>query len=377
MEVAGLTASIITLIGAATLAGSTVSRIWGLRDSPPLYVLTALNEINDFKATLSLIQCALENLPTTPPDFIDEEIARFLRRAETSLTAFNNYLQEKVLRGGAGDSDTIKLRRRAKLKEILGEAQSEMNVLQQELTSIKLSLNTALTAMNIRNSGRLTMSIQQVSVVRSGLMTTLEGETQAITTAFVEEAVMSSAVGNTRHPSANCSSGQAIDGLVVIETQSNRCKCQKHCPCQCHVAYGGNSPKWLQGLFGAAFFNFTGLPLLNRRSCNFRNCANGATQKASIHVQYVFPTWALPFAIEFSASWRYLGGIGGSWSLKIPRIFPDHVRRLNYILRHGTVADLQIAMHEHGLRAFDIFDGWCGSPTLFSVRLQSTAILDY
>ncbi|KAJ4342843.1 hypothetical protein N0V95_006822 [Ascochyta clinopodiicola] len=173
MEVAGLTASIITLIGAATLAGATVSRIWGLRDAPPLYVLTALNEINDFKATLKLAQYALESLPGTPIDLIDEEIARFLNRAKTSLAAFNTYLHEKVIRESANGSDVIILRRRAKLKEILGEAQSEMSVLQQELASIKLSLNTALTAMHIRNHGQLAMSIQQVQIIHSGSSTTL------------------------------------------------------------------------------------------------------------------------------------------------------------------------------------------------------------
>jgi hypothetical protein len=68
MEAVGLVASIVTLISAATLIGSSLTRLWGLRGTP-LYVAAALNEVNDFKATLTLVQSVLA-VRAIPPDVL-------------------------------------------------------------------------------------------------------------------------------------------------------------------------------------------------------------------------------------------------------------------------------------------------------------------
>lgn len=143
MEAVGLVASIITLVGAASLTGSSLTRLWGLRGSP-LYIISALNEVNDFKATLSLIQSTL-SVKQVPEDVV-LELGQLLDRARIRLDEFDRYLKEKVLQESPGkcNLDRPKLRRRAKLKEILGEAQQQIDGLQQGLLSIKVSLALAL-----------------------------------------------------------------------------------------------------------------------------------------------------------------------------------------------------------------------------------------
>jgi hypothetical protein len=143
MEAVGFAASIITLISAASLTGSTLTRLWGLRGSP-LYVVSALNEVTDFTATLNLVQSTL-SVAEVPEDVL-AELERLLARAKDRLEAFDKYLKQKVLREDeeVHNMDQLKLRRRAKFKEVVGEAQQQINGLQQGLLSIKVNLTLAL-----------------------------------------------------------------------------------------------------------------------------------------------------------------------------------------------------------------------------------------
>ncbi|KAJ8114589.1 hypothetical protein OPT61_g3564 [Boeremia exigua] len=333
MEVAGLTASIITLIGAATLAGSTVSRIWGLRDSAPAYVLTALNEIEDFKATLQLIRFALEGLPETTPDFIDDEIARFLGRADRSLADFNSYLHNKVLRIVDGESDTIKLRRRAKLKEILGEAEPGMRVLQQELTSIKLSLNTALAARHLRNSGKSTsVACHEVSLIQHSSTATLDGATSTSTTMNQEKVL----VAHSSTPST-----RQIQSTSTLVSDSG------------HVH--SMMPQWLSELSGVAYFRSLGVPFFNHVSCDLKICSNKAQGAGKMCLQYTFPRWILPYMVQATVGWQTTGGFGGNWTVRIPRFYKDEElsREVGFYMREKSAEDFTRLMAESGLRPFD------------------------
>jgi|TARA_R110002003_G_scaffold3_22_gene116 hypothetical protein len=148
MEAVGLAASIITLIGAATLTSSSLTRLWALRGTP-LYVVTALNEVNDFKATLILVQSALQTGQAS--ETVSLELSRLLDRAKERLEAFDQYLKDEVLKEeyGTHNVDHPKLRRRAKLKEIVGQAQQQIDGLQQGLLSIKMNLVLVLSVAQL------------------------------------------------------------------------------------------------------------------------------------------------------------------------------------------------------------------------------------
>jgi hypothetical protein len=145
MEAVGLAASLITLIGAASLASATITRAIGLRGCPQS-VLTSRNEVEDFKGVLLIAQQALGDL-----DYDNEQIRRLLTRAQTRIEAFDTFLKEKVLRDDVRPhtDGALRLRKRAKWKEVIGELQSEIDTLKQELSSIKQSLNVALAAANL------------------------------------------------------------------------------------------------------------------------------------------------------------------------------------------------------------------------------------
>jgi hypothetical protein len=144
---------------------------------------------------------------------------------------------------------------------------------------------------------------------------------------------------------------------IRVETKATPQTCRRRCACQCHVPFRGITPKWLQGAFGIAFANFTGIPLLNQRSCDIKNCVNGALGSGSVKFIYMFPTWLLRTGIEFAASWYSLSGVGGEWSLRVPRTIDNItiLHRICFAMQHHTVPEIRHLMASHGIRAFDSF----------------------
>ncbi|KAI4924457.1 uncharacterized protein J4E92_007538 [Alternaria infectoria] len=153
MEAIGLVASIITLVSAASHVASILERVWGLRGIS-LNVLGAINEVTDFKATLTLVQRSLEETQDQLPLEHRVEYNRLLDRATSCVDAFTKHLLENVLRKRekvAGADKVIELRRRARWMEVLGggQAQSRINTYQQELASLKMSFVLAMSATNL------------------------------------------------------------------------------------------------------------------------------------------------------------------------------------------------------------------------------------
>jgi len=153
MEAIGLVASIITLFSAASHVASILERVLSLRGIP-IYVLGAINEVTDFKATLTLVQTSLEETQHQLPLEHRVEYNRLLGRATSCLDAFTKHLLENVLRKrekAAGADKIMELKRRAKWMEVLGggQAQSRINTFQQELASLKMSLVLAMSAINL------------------------------------------------------------------------------------------------------------------------------------------------------------------------------------------------------------------------------------
>ena len=143
--------------------------------------------------------------------------------------------------------------------------------------------------------------------------------------------------------------------IETIETATNR-TCRSSCPCDCHVPCQGTTPRWLRGLIGAAFYKFTSVPLLNRRTCNYGHCRQTSNGTGSLHFRYFFPTWLLPLGIEVAASWRSLGGVGGTWSLKIPRVITDPIplNQLCQAILSGATLDVQRMMRLYGVNIVDM-----------------------
>jgi hypothetical protein len=89
---------------------------------------------------LALVQSTLA-IRDIPPDVL-AGLDRLLDQAEERLKEFDIYLKKYILRdeNGTQDMKHLRLRRRARLKEFLGEAQQRINGLQQGLLSVRVSL---------------------------------------------------------------------------------------------------------------------------------------------------------------------------------------------------------------------------------------------
>lgn len=101
MEAVGLTASIITLVSAAALTSSTLTRLWRLQGCPS-YVVSALNETEDFRASLTLVSSVLD-VEQVPEDVL-VEVARLLARAKHLLQNFDVFLKDKVIQAHDGSN---------------------------------------------------------------------------------------------------------------------------------------------------------------------------------------------------------------------------------------------------------------------------------
>jgi hypothetical protein len=152
--------------------------------------------------------------------------------------------------------------------------------------------------------------------------------------------------------------GRGDDAVAYVnfETKPILQSCQRRCPCQCHVAYEGSTPRWLSRLLGAAFVKASGTPVFGRRTCNFPRCVSTSACNGSLRIQYTFPIWFLRLAVEATATWRDLNGINGTWTFRIPRFVPDdgiHNTFLSCLL-FGDSADLLELMSRRCIRPCDI-----------------------
>jgi hypothetical protein len=219
---------------------------------------------------------------------------------------------------------------------------------------------------------KLFISIQRVSVVSYGKdpSPSLDATEDSAVAVSVEQAA-------TLHDLSICSKTDYrttidndlhIKDYIRMDTKSLSRNCAPRCSCQCHIPFQRATPRWLQGLIGVAFVNSVGTPLLNHRSCNLSSC--GDNRFGCIHFSYLFPCRLLKFGIQLAASWNFVSGVGGTWTLRIPRIIDDGDMRIGLVstMRLNSICGVQKFMAKYSIRPFDSFS-W-GSQSLFTVRIS-------
>ena len=231
---------------------------------------------------------------------------------------------------------------------------------------------------------KITLVNQEVPLVTSAISELEPGSGSESSPAGYLERIASS-MPIPRSPSTNMlqrlnSENQQLawrpSSYISIETDFLGKTCVPRCPCQCHIPVQGSTPQWLKGVIGTAFFRFVGTPLLNHRACDFNQCGKQFNGGGSVRFQYLFPTWLLPFGVALSASWCSLNGIGGTWSLKIPRaVYGQHKSNVFlWIIEQGTAKEFHEAMVSWNIRAIDLLLGH--QPTsLLSVSLKLSACI--
>ncbi|ORX94879.1 hypothetical protein BCR34DRAFT_608123 [Clohesyomyces aquaticus] len=173
MDPVSLAASIITLAAAASNTGAALQRLWELKQaSENLSVI--INEVTEFELVLAFVLEAVTSLQSPEHDRATKTLQIFLDRAEVQIKDIKDFVQAQLACTDVGKFDAHtkpKMKKRGKLKEILGENQRKLEPLRQQLVSTKLGLLIALSAMNVRHISQipaLLMSIQQIQVVNPG-----------------------------------------------------------------------------------------------------------------------------------------------------------------------------------------------------------------
>jgi hypothetical protein len=221
---------------------------------------------------------------------------------------------------------------------------------------------------------KLFTSIQNVSVITAAstsLPLLSMTETASVSTNIEQTANLYSPDQPCHTTDASSHSNASVQSYIKIETKPLSRACPRRCPCQCHIPLEAATPRWLRGFIGAAFVNFTGTPLLNHRSCDFKSC-DGRHGSGSVRLSYIFPAWLLRTGIDFTASWRDVSGIGGSWSLRMPRIIDDVLfyNKIYTAMDGCSTIEAQRLMVMYGVRAFDTFPTTCFS-SLLAVRFTT------
>ena len=147
MDPVSLAASIITLISAASTTGDFLKKVWSLRNHPG-YLSAALNDITDFKAMLCLMLKTVESVEDSIDDDVRFGIESLIRRAESRLSDFRQFINNLFEDEPSTHSKTLRLRRRAKLNEVFGDNQRKVDGFREELTSIKSELGVLLQITN-------------------------------------------------------------------------------------------------------------------------------------------------------------------------------------------------------------------------------------
>lgn len=66
-------------------------------------------------------------------------------------------------------------------------------------------------------------------------------------------------------------------------------RCERFCPCQCHMRSSIRTPEWTRNLLGSMVLHSNTSVSLNRRPCNEPLCKRSGD--ASIQVSYIAPAW--------------------------------------------------------------------------------------
>ena len=104
--------------------------------------------------------------------------------------------------------------------------------------------------------------------------------------------------------------------------------CRPGCPCTCHVQTRSSTPGLIDRVFGQLFVGYAGLPLVNAK-CDTDSCEKD--QAAQVSVEYWFPlgfVWSKILRLQMT----YRPHIGPQFELSTLRRVPDSAQCVNFVL---------------------------------------------
>lgn len=367
MDPLSITASVIGIVAAAASTGRAFEELRRLCKTLPGRLHALSNEVSDIELVLHQVASVVEKR-TGDPALKEQEqyIRHLLDQAGSKLHELSTIVETFT-----------NLAKTTKIPFFQAYAwrknQPRLQMLQEDIKTIKCSLNIILGASNSQDMVRIRVGLDDISTISSksaqiqlSMEETLQNSLvrhQADLTEFltrmqqqadqrmsnVEELLKLQAaqlqasqldrLGNSygRRPSYSRPLPSARkqtqhQDLTGSEDFGMRLTqygvCRPGCPCRCHVQTRSSTPGLIDRVFGQLFVGYAGLPLVNAK-CDTDSCEK--TQAAQVSVEYWFPlgfVWSKILRLQMT----YQPHIGPQFELSTLRRVPDSAQCVNFAL---------------------------------------------
>ena len=375
MDPLSITASVIGIVAAAASTGRAFEELRRLCKTLPGRLHALSNEVSDIELVLRQVASVVEKRTGDPAVKEQEQsIRHLLGQAGSKLHELRTIVETFT-----------NLAKTTKIPFFQAYAwrknQPRLQMLQEDIKTIKCSLNIILGASNSQDMVRIRVGLDTISTIssNSAQIQLSMGDTiqnslvrhQADLTEFltrmqqqadqrmsnVEELLKLQAaqlqasqldrLGNSYgrrpsysrpHPPARKQTqhqeltGSEDFGLRLTQYGV----CRPGCPCRCHVQTRSSTPGLIDRVFGQLFVGYAGLPLVNAK-CDADWCEKN--QAAQVSVEYWFPlgfVWSKILRLQMT----YQPHIGPQFELNTLRRVPDSAQCVNFALQ-GNIDSLK------------------------------------
>ena len=367
MDPLSITAAIVVSGAAAASTGQVFRDLRQLCKTLPGRLHALSNEVSDFELVLYQVASLVEK-----------------RAADAALKEQGVYIQHLLDQAGSklGELRSIvealtDLIKAAKIPIFRAHAwrknQPRLQALQEDIKTIKCSLNILLGASNSRDMTRIRVDLKNISMASSSsaqiqanmeenLQTSLVRHHDDLTDSLahlyeqvdqrignveellkVQTAQMETSQLNQlgtsygRRPSYSRPAPVSRQPTQWEEIKSSEdvgikvtqyAACARGCPCRCHVQTRSSTFALVDRVFGQMFVGYAGLPLINAK-CDTDTCEK--KQAAHLSVEYWFPLgflWSKILRLQLT----YQPNIGPQFELSTLRRVPDSAQCVNFAL---------------------------------------------
>ena len=375
MDPLSITASVIGIVAAAASTGRAFEELRRLCKTLPGRLHALSNEVSDIELVLHQVASVVEKRIGDPALKEQEQYIRhLLDQAGSKLHELRTIVETFT-----------DLAKTTKIPFFQAYAwrrnQPRLQMLQEDIKTIKCSLNIMLGASNSQDMVQIRVDLDKISTISSN---------SAQIQISMEESLQSSLVRHrddlteflTRIQQQTDQRIDNVEGLLKLQaaqlqasqldrlgnsyghrpsysrplpparkqtqhqeltgpedfgmrlTQHN--VCQPGCLCRCHVQTRSSTPGLVDRVFGQLFVGYAGLPLLNAK-CDINSCEKN--QAAQFSVEYWFPlgfVWSKILRFQIT----YQPHIGPQFELSTLRRVPDSAQCVNYALK-GNIDGLK------------------------------------
>ena len=358
------------IVGIGAVAASTGRAFKDLRElckTLPGRLHALSNEVSDIELVLYQVASLIEKRAGDPA-LSDQEayIQHLLAQAGSKLSELKSIVE--TLTTIIKTSKVPIFRANAWRKN-----QPRLQALQEDIKTVKCSLNVILGASNSQNMMRIRVDLEEISTVsfssarnqanmEENLQTSLvrhrDDLTESLTQIYqqvdqrignVEELLKAQTaqmqasqfnqLGSSygRRPSYSRPTIVSQQPAQHEEVKSSEqigmrvtqyAACVRGCPCRCHTQTRSSTPGLIDRVFGQMFIGYAGLPLINAK-CDTDTCEK--IQAAHISVEYWFPlgfVWSKILRLQLT----YQPNIGPQFELSTLRRVPDSAQCVNFAL---------------------------------------------